>query len=177
MRCKMLFAVLVLSVLSIASAPEAQARRYGHGGVHVGVNVGPGLGYGYRHGPRGGYYGRGYYGRGFSPYRGGYYGPYLGYAAPLVGSYYYDPYYRPVPVVPPVVYEQRFVPPRALPEMPSLSYFAAKGQSEAQTTRDRLQCERWAWNETRPDRASALNPETLGLLLTRCMRRRGYDVS
>jgi hypothetical protein len=52
-----------------------------------------------------------------------------------------------------VVEEQhvRSTRPRALPDMPTLTYIARGGQGAGTLTRDRRECERWAWRETRPE--------------------------
>ena len=39
---------------------------------------------------------------------------------------------------------------RALPDMPTLTYIARGGQDAGMLMRDRRECERWAWRETRP---------------------------
>lgn len=40
---------------------------------------------------------------------------------------------------------------RALPDMPTLTYIARRGQDPGTLMRDRRECERWAWRETRPE--------------------------
>jgi hypothetical protein len=78
---------------------------------------------------------------------------------------------------------------QALPDMPTLTYSAQKGQDTVTLTRDRRECERWAWRATRPAPrtgrdaqvsetvpSAGPDPRTLRHALSECMRARDYTV-
>ena len=149
-------AAVVLTVLSFAvgatpaSAHGSGARHFGHGhsGWRVGYRSGLHLGIGHtrRYGHRYGY-GRGpghRYGRSHRRHRRHGSNISLSFHAPI-----YPRRHRET-----VVVEEQHVRstrPRALPDMPALTYTARVEQDADTLTRDRRECERWAWRETRPE--------------------------
>ncbi len=174
--------------------------RHGGAAVSIGVRVGggyrrghrAGLGYryghrrghriglGYRYGYRPGRHGRaGYRYRHRAGYGVGYaYRPHrhrggisVHYSAPLVLPYAAPPAVRVIRSAP-VVVERRAG--RALPSMPDLEYTPQQGQGAGQATRDRRECERLAWHETRPDpMAGVVRTTTRTEVSTDVVRERG----
>ena len=123
--------------------------RYGHRRGH---RAGLGYRYGYRPGHRGGtgyrYRHRAGYGVSYAYRAHRHGGVSVYYGAPLVLPYAGPPAVRMIRSAP-VVVERRAG--RVLPSMPDLEYTPRQGQGAQQVTRDRRECERLAWRETRPD--------------------------
>jgi len=149
MRIAMVVAVLVFAVSATpAFAHGSGARHFSHGHsgwgagyrsvLHIGV--GHTRRYGYRSGHR---YGR-RHGRSHRRHR--------RHGSNISFSFHVP--IHPVAHRETVVVEKEHVRstrPRALPDMPSLTYIARDQQDAGTVTRDRRECERWAWRETRPE--------------------------
>ncbi|ANN76620.1 hypothetical protein [Bordetella flabilis] len=175
---------LALATASVSS-PAFAGRGYYHGGYHHG---------GYR-GSSSGWWVGGALALGAAGAiialnsRPAYYGPSVVYTTP----YYAAPVYgAPVYAAPPVVYAPPpapvYVAPPAQYTAPSpsagnLIAYPARGQTQAQQTRDRSECQGWAMNQSGFDPAHVTEYTTNVMVdsynraMAACMTGRGYSVS
>lgn len=164
----------------------------------------PAMAHGYYHG--GGWHGGGWHGGGWHGSSAGWWvggalalgaagaiiaansGPAVVYTAPVYAAppvYYGAPVYAaPVYAAPPVVYTP---PPPAYAPPPAptgnMIAYPARGQTQAQQTRDRGECRGWAMNQSGYDPAhpnewtTGVMVDTYNRAMSACMTGRGYSVS
>jgi len=115
-------------------------------------------------------------------------GTYLALSAPRPAYVYGGPVYvspPPVYVAPSPVYPApQYVAPPAGPAVAAdVVAYPAQGQSVAQQTRDRSECERWAANQSGFDPAQAsqwttpAQTDTYGRAVGACLKGRGYSIN
>jgi hypothetical protein len=184
---------LALATVSVSS-PALAGRGYYHGGGYHGGYHG-----GWYRGSSGGWWVGGALALGAAGAiialnsRPAYVGPSVVYTTPVYPApVYAAPYYgAPVYAAPPVVYapapapvyapQAEYAPPP--PAASNLIAYPARGQTQAQQTRDRSECQGWAMNQSGFDPAHVTQYTTNVMVdsynraMSACMTGRGYSVS
>lgn len=160
---------LALAAALAAASGSAAARPWGYHGYHGGY-----------HGPSGWVVG-GAIGLAAA-------GTYLALSAPRPAYVYGGPVYvgpPPVYVAPTPVYPapQYVAPPPPPPVAADVVAYPAQGQTVAQQSRDRSECERWAANQSGFDPAqaspwtTAAQTDTYSRSIGACLKGRGYSIN